>query len=79
MSDEQEFFIAGFQGVNVVRARSLLEKFGSPMEIISQMDDWLQIPGIGKKTLASAKKLLYAEYEKQPDEEESPEEDKEET
>ena len=79
MSDEQEFFIAGFPGVNVVRARSLLEKFGSPMEIISQMDDWLKIPGIGKKTLASAKKLLYAEYEKQQDEEEFPEEDKEET
>ena len=27
VSDEQEFFTAGFPGINVVRARSLLEKF----------------------------------------------------
>jgi len=63
MNDEQEFFLAGFPGVNVVRARSLLERFGSPQEAILQIDDWGKIPGIGPKTIASAKKLLFSDYE----------------
>ena len=63
MNDEQEFFIAGFPGVNVVRARILLERFGSPKEAILQIDDWGKIPGIGPKTIASAKKLLFSDYE----------------
>jgi Fanconi anemia group M protein len=63
MNDEQEFFIAGFPGINVVRARSILERFGSPQEAILQIDDWGQIPGIGPKTIASAKKLLFSDYE----------------
>ncbi|MFW9974225.1 MAG: ERCC4 domain-containing protein [Candidatus Thorarchaeota archaeon] len=62
MSDEQEFFIAGFPGINVVRARSLLERFGSPNEIILQTDDWGKISGIGPKTIASAKKILFSKY-----------------
>lgn len=62
MSDEQEFFIAGFPGVNVVRARSLLERFGSPNEVILQNDDWGKISGIGPKTIASAKKILFSKY-----------------
>jgi len=71
MSDEQEFFIAGFPGINVVRARSLLERFGSPHEAILQIDDWGRIPGIGPKTIASAKKVLFSNYqiiESQPSE-----------
>ncbi len=63
INDEQEFFIAGFPGINVVRARSILERFGSPQEAIIQIDDWGQIAGIGPKTIASAKKLLFSEYE----------------
>jgi ERCC4-type nuclease len=63
MNDEQEFFIAGFPGINVVRARSLLERFGSPQEAILQIDDWGKILGIGPKTIASAKKLLFSDYE----------------
>ncbi|OLS30499.1 MAG: hypothetical protein ThorAB25_09500 [Candidatus Thorarchaeota archaeon AB_25] len=63
INDEQEFFIAGFPGINVVRARSLLERFGSPQEAILQIDDWGKIPGIGPKTIASAKKLLFSDYE----------------
>ena len=63
MNDEQEFFIAGFPGINVVRAKSILERFGSPQEAILQIDDWGKIPGIGPKTIASAKKLLYSNYE----------------
>ncbi len=62
MSDEQEFFVAGFPGVNVVRARSLLERFGSPNELILQIDDWGRISGIGPKTIASAKKMLFSKY-----------------
>jgi len=68
MNDEQEFFIAGFPGVNVVRARSLLETFGSPHEVILQTDDWGKIQGIGSKTIASAKKLLFSDYEKRESE-----------
>jgi ERCC4-type nuclease len=60
--DEQEFFVAGFPGINVVRARSLLEKFGSPFEIITRTDEWSQLPGIGARTVESAKKLLYSDY-----------------
>jgi Fanconi anemia group M protein len=63
MNDEQEFFIAGFPGINVVRARSILERFGSPQEAILQIDDWGKISGIGPKTIASAKKLLFSDYE----------------
>jgi ERCC4-type nuclease len=63
MNDEQEFFIAGFPGINVVRAKSILERFGTPQEAIQQIDDWGQISGIGPKTIASAKKLLYSDYE----------------
>lgn len=63
MSDEQEFFIAGFPGVNVIRAKSLLERFGSPHEVILQTEDWGRILGIGPKTIASAKKMLFSKYE----------------
>jgi len=70
MSDEQEFFIAGFPGVNVVRAKSLLKKFGSPYDVISSTDEWGEIPGIGKKTIANAKKTLHTKYETESEEEE---------
>jgi Fanconi anemia group M protein len=63
VNDEQEFFIAGFPGINVVRAKSILDQFGSPQEAILQIDDWGKIPGIGPKTIASAKKLLFSDYE----------------
>ncbi|TFH00065.1 hypothetical protein E4H12_00375 [Candidatus Thorarchaeota archaeon] len=61
--DEQEFFIAGFPGVNVVRAKSLLEKFGSPFDVITSTDEWGEIPGIGPKTITTAKKMLHTKYE----------------
>ncbi len=69
-SDEQEFFIAGFPQVNVVRARSLLEKYGTPNEAIRNVDEWGNVPGIGPKTVSAAKKLLFSEYipEKSTDE-----------
>ncbi len=63
VSDEQEFFIAGFPGVNVVRARDLLEKFGSPFDVVSRTDEWGEISGIGKKTIANAKTMLHTKYE----------------
>ncbi|MHA2177893.1 MAG: ERCC4 domain-containing protein [Candidatus Thorarchaeota archaeon] len=63
MNDEQEFFIAGFPGINVVRAKSILDQFGSPQEAILQIDDWGKIPGIGPKTIATAKKLLFSDYD----------------
>ena len=63
VADEQEFFIAGFPGVNVVRARSLLQEFGSPIEIITRTDEWAKIQGIGPKTISTAKKMLYGKYE----------------
>ncbi|MHA1955864.1 MAG: ERCC4 domain-containing protein, partial [Candidatus Thorarchaeota archaeon] len=64
VNDEQEFFIAGFPSVNVVRAKSLLEKFGSPMEVLTRTDEWAEVSGIGPKTVASAKRLLFGKYEK---------------
>ncbi|MCJ7817807.1 MAG: hypothetical protein MUP60_03050 [Candidatus Thorarchaeota archaeon] len=70
--DEQEFFIAGFPGVNVVRAKSLLEKFGSPFDVITSTDEWGEIPGIGPKTITTAKKMLHTKYE--PESEEDSEE-----
>jgi len=68
VGDEQEFFIAGFPGVNVVRAKSLLEKFGSPFEVITSTDEWGEISGIGAKTIATAKKMLHTKYETENDE-----------
>ncbi|MBN2229352.1 MAG: hypothetical protein JW779_07130, partial [Candidatus Thorarchaeota archaeon] len=61
-NDEQEFFIAGFPQINVVRARSLLKKYGTPMEAIRNVEQWSDIAGIGPKTVAAAKKLLYSDY-----------------
>lgn len=63
ISDEQEFFIAGFPGVNVVRARELLNHFKTPHNIINNTDDWSKIQGIGPKTISTAKKLLFSDYE----------------
>ena len=68
VADEQEFFIAGFPGVNVVRARSLLEKFGSPFDVINSTDEWGEIAGIGSKTIATAKKMLHTKYEVESEE-----------
>lgn len=62
-SDEQEFFIAGIPGVNVVRARMLLKEFGSPIEVLNRLDEWTEISGIGPKTVIAAKKLLFKKYE----------------
>jgi len=70
ISDEQEFFIAGFPGVNVVRAKSLLERFGSPYDVVSSTDEWGEIAGIGSKTIATAKKMLHTKYEAESEEEE---------
>jgi ERCC4-type nuclease len=72
VADEQEFFIAGFPGVNVVRARSLLEEFGSPFEVVTRTEEWDKISGIGPKTIANAKKMLYDRYEVPPAEESEP-------
>ncbi|TFF91617.1 hypothetical protein EU545_03450 [Candidatus Thorarchaeota archaeon] len=63
VADEQEFFVAGFPGVNVVRAKSLLEEFGSPIEVVTRTEEWEKISGIGPKTIAGAKKVLYNRYE----------------
>ncbi|MHA1769021.1 MAG: ERCC4 domain-containing protein [Candidatus Thorarchaeota archaeon] len=62
MSGEQEFFIAGFPGVNVVRAKSLLKEFGNPLEAVNRIDEWGKISGIGPKTIASARRLLTTPY-----------------
>jgi Fanconi anemia group M protein len=64
VGDEQEFLIAGFPGVNVVRAKALLVEFGSAFEAITRVDEWVKVPGIGPKTVASAKKMLYSSYER---------------
>ena len=75
VSDEQEFFVAGFPRINVVRARSLLKEFGSPLEIVTRTDEWTKLPGIGPKTVESAKKLLYSEYQARDNEPEESGED----
>jgi ERCC4-type nuclease len=63
IGDEQEFFISGIPGVNVVRARDLLKRFRTPFEVITNTDEWSKISGIGPKTIAQAKKVLYTDYE----------------
>lgn len=70
LDDEQEFFIAGFPGVNVVRARELLKRFGSPFEVITRTDEWVGVPGVGPKTMTTAKKMLFTTYSGQEEEDE---------
>jgi ERCC4-type nuclease len=60
--EEQEFFVAGIPGVNVIRARSLLKKFGSPSDVVAKTDEWTQVGGIGPKTVAAASKMLFTKY-----------------
>lgn len=62
MKDEQEFFVAGFPGVNVVRAKSLLKEFGSPMEVVNRTEEWSKISGIGPKTIVNARRMLNTAY-----------------
>jgi len=62
MSGEQEFFIAGIPGVNVVRARNLLRKFGSPSDVVTRTEEWTKVGGIGPKTVAAARKMLFTKY-----------------
>ncbi|NHJ13236.1 MAG: hypothetical protein EAX95_06135 [Candidatus Thorarchaeota archaeon] len=62
VSDEQEFFVAGLPSVNVVRAKSLLRKFGTPLDVVTRTDEWTQVSGIGPKTAESARRILYSEY-----------------
>lgn len=62
LTTEQEFFVAGLPGINVVRARSLLRHFHSPIEVLSRTEEWIAVPGIGPKTLASARRILFSDY-----------------
>ncbi len=66
-ADEQEFFLAGLPGINVVRARALLEKFGSPIDVLTRTEDWTDIAGIGPKTVATARRILFTRYQRQND------------
>ncbi len=67
-ADEQEFFVAGLPGVNVVRAKALLEHFKSPMQVVTRIDEWTEVPGIGPKTTTSARQLLFSDYDPEIDE-----------
>ncbi|TFG10912.1 hypothetical protein EU538_00460 [Candidatus Thorarchaeota archaeon] len=69
MADEQEFFIAGFPSVNVVRAKALLNLFGSPFEVVRRIDEWEEVSGIGPKTVAAARKVLFSDYVDKEDDE----------
>lgn len=62
LDNEQEFFVAGLPGINVVRARSLLRHFHSPIEVVSRTDEWTAVSGIGPKTVASARRILFSDY-----------------
>ncbi len=62
IADKQEFFVAGIPGVNVVRARNLLRKFGSPLDVVTRTEEWTQVGGIGPKTAATARKMLFTKY-----------------
>ncbi|MGV9170062.1 MAG: ERCC4 domain-containing protein [Promethearchaeia archaeon] len=70
MSDEQEFFVAGFPNINAVRAKQLLEKFGSPFEVVTRTDEWGEVHGIGPKTVEGVRKMLFSSYE--PEKEDTP-------
>jgi len=70
-ADEQEFFLAGIPGINVVRAKSLLSRFGSPIEVINRTDEWTDVPGIGPKTVMHARRMLFSSYAPNEDKKEA--------
>ena len=61
-ADEQEFFVAGLPGVNVVRAKALLDYFRTPIQVVTRIDEWTEVSGIGPKTSSSARELLFSDY-----------------
>lgn len=60
--DAKVHLIASVPGVGAKRARLILEKFGTVLDAILNVDLWNEIEGIGDKTIESAKEVFYGQY-----------------
>ena len=55
----REAMLAAVPGISVTGARALLEHFGSVSAVIAaQDDDWLRVPGIGRRRAASLRSAI---------------------
>ena len=65
MNQMQEFLIAGLPKVSTIKAKNLLEHFGTPEKIFTANEKELQkVEGIGKELAKRIRELLTKKYEK---------------
>ena len=59
----QEFVVAGLPGVSNVKARAMLEKFGSPERIFSAgKEELMEVEGIGEKIAQRIREIIEKKY-----------------
>ena len=63
--DHAKIFLSALPSINVARAEAILKRFGSAYEAITNVDQWWQIPNIGKKTIRKVKDVLFAWFKEQ--------------
>ena len=64
MQEKQEYLIHGLPGISLVRSRSLLDHFKTPMAVFSADEkELIKAEGIGKVTARRIRELLESKYE----------------
>ena len=64
LREAQIYFISSLPGIGAERARSILERYGTPAEALDNVDSWPdEIDGIGSKTAEKASKILHSTSE----------------
>lgn len=64
-NQEQEFIVCGLPKVSIVKAKSLLKKFGNPEKVFTAKEEELKdVEGIGEIMAKNIRKILTKRYEK---------------
>lgn len=63
LRDSMVAVIASLPGIGAKKARMLLGKFGSVANTIANIDKWVEVEGIGEKTVLTVKEVVFGRYE----------------